>query len=728
MSTGRDATARPSPAPVRVTADPASGRYAIDNGVIGKAVRVGPDGGLRLERWGLAGEGNLAAPATRWGSEFYTKTGADLSFGPQAGRHALIGHEATEDTLVLRWRDGATGLEIASHTRAIPGLAVLEEWIEIHNAGGEPVPVERLDGLLLPLAVPAGVECALTWVQGAQDYGYRRGVGTNVQPFGPFRVRCEPLDPGGSRTLINSSTDCANPRQSTSASENVDWFSLQIGDGGVFGGLLYSGEWALSLARTEAEVLIHGGVHRFFHVLAPGERLISPVAVVGAYRGTVDDGVHALHHYLRDAVMPPPPDERYPWVCYNTWYQWNIGLDEERLREEATLAAELGMECFYVDAGWYEGSPAQGSFGLGLGTWSENRDKFPSGLAALADHVHGLGMKFGLWMEPERVDLTVVDRGPDPLRAHWLTGTQLCLGCPEAVEWIERRLRHVIGEYHVDWLKWDHNADPICHRDDHGHQAGDGNFSHIQGLYRVFRRLREAFPHLVIENCAGGGNRMDLGMLRYTDTAWVSDAITPSYRVRYHALGASYPFPAQQLNSWYIRTTGSLAAGGSADAQEAVDAGTPARMLDYLFRSRMIGALGFSDVLADWPPNVREAARKAIAEYKRMRPILVGGDVYHLLPQPALWTPPLAPPEQPEAIEYWHAGLGRGVILAFRARAREAEVALPVGGLVAERRYTIESANSGRAETRTGAEWQRTGVRAILPEQDSSDILWITAE
>jgi alpha-galactosidase len=175
------------------------------------------------------------------------------------------------------------------------------------------------------------------------------------------------------------------------------------------------------------------------------------------------------------------------------------------------------MECFYLDAGWWDGSVDRGSFGKALGSWVENRKKFPSGIASFADSVHGLGMQF-VWVEPERVDGALADQGPDPLREAWLAhrdhplsrpdGTrQLCFGCPDAVEWISRKLLYLVREYKVDRLKWDHNFYMPCNRADHGHQAGDGGFAHIQGVYHMLAKLRESFPRLVIENCAG--NRID---------------------------------------------------------------------------------------------------------------------------------------------------------------------------------------------------------------------------
>ncbi|MFB3826300.1 MAG: alpha-galactosidase [Bryobacteraceae bacterium] len=708
-----------------ISFDEANRTFVIDNGVVRKELRLAPNGRLRPSYLGLRGGRDWAVPATRWGTGICTKSGDAVSFGPSG---PYVRHEILPDELRLYFGETG-GLQTVLHIRVLPDLPVLEQWVEVRNGGSESAVIERFDPLLEPFAVPASAPCRLHYVQGCQDYGYGRGIGSTLQPFGPFRFRRVPLEPEDSRTLLNTAPNYANARRSTSSSENLNWFSFESAGDGVFGGLQWSGEWSLTFARSGPELLIQGGVNYFSRSLAPGEVLESPKAFLGFHTGGVDEGVHALHRYLRAHVVPAPPDAAFPWTCYNTWYNWSIGLEEQALKAEARSAARLGIECFYLDAGWWTGSPASGGFGKALGTWTENREKFPSGIASFAGFIHGLGMKFGFWVEPERIDSTLIGQGPDPIRESWIArrdgadlarndGTrQLCFGCPEAVEWITKKLVRAAEEYHADWLKWDHNFYMPCNRADHGHQAGDGGFAHVQGVYKVLGTLRDRFPKLVIENCSGGGNRMDFGMMRYTQTYWTSDDTAPSYRVRYHSLGCSYPFPAQYQNSWYI--------GARKRSPEAVTADSPAEFLDYLFRSRMIGAFGISDRFSEWPPNVAEAARRAVAEYKRMRPVLTGGDVHHLLPQPLIWTPPLAAPREYEAIEYFHPGLNRGVVLAFRANVAAQAPVLKLRGLKPAARYRVVSASSGIARSGTGAGIMRDGVRASLPRPYTSDILWI---
>ena len=720
--------------------DSATRTFTAGNARFQKRLALTGAGALQLRFFGLAGSRNWASPQSRWGSEFHTRSTAAPGRGlagptPVFGlsdpsrvrflRHETEGHPDKAVELRLFFEEPGRKLEYVLHIRAFADADVLEQWLDVRNRGDEILTgLDRFDPLLLPLAVDASEPCNLHYVQGERA-GFGRG-GDNIQPYGPYHV-CKAGLPDGNSFTLSSRQDNSSRRRPTSTAENLNWFSIEVAGGhGVFGGIEWSGLWLLHFARTGSELIVQGGVDACRHDLAPGASISSPRVFVGCYHGDVDAGIREMHRYLRAHVIPPSPDGSFPWTCYNTWYNWNIALSEETLKQEARLAAGLGLECFYLDAGWYAGSPkTRASFGLGLGTWTENREKFPAGISAFADYIHSLGMKFGLWVEPERVDTSLVDKPASAIRRSWLAGSDapessgrggtnlLCYGNPEVVAWAKQALSRVIADYKVEWLKWDHNLYFVCTRADHGHQAGDGNYFHIQGVYEVMGHLRRQFPKLVIENCASGGYRTDLGIVRFTNTAWNSDATSPGHRVRYQTMGAGYVFPAQYLNSWYVKSR----------EEEVSETSSPA-WLDYVFRSRMIGAFGISDRLADWGANVREAARRAVAVVKRIRPA-ISGNVYHLLPQASLFIPPLLPPQEWEAIEYFDPAAQRGVVLCFRAAAEAASRVLPIRGLEAHARYRVTWNDAGRSETRTGAEWSRSGATITLPEKFTSEILWL---
>ena len=700
--------------------DTSTRTFTVGNLAFQKRLQLTPAGALALQYFGVTGGRNWASPASRWGCGFHTRSGpvpARGAAGPTTVfglsdpsrvrfvRHETKGDPAKSMELVLSFEEPVRKLEYILHLRAFADVDVLEQWLEVHNRGSAPLTgLDRFDPLLLPLAVASAEPCTIHYVQGERA-GFGRG-GDSIQPYGPYHV-CHLGLPAGNSFTLSSRQDNSSRRRPSSTAEYLNWFCLEAGSGeGMFGGMEWSGLWLFHFARTGNELVIQGGVDGCRHDLAPGASIESPRVFTGCYRGQLDDGIHRMQRYLRAHVTPPSPDSRFPWACYNTWYNWNIELSEEPLKREAKLAADLGLECYYLDAGWYAGSPSKrANFGIGLGTWTENREKFPEGIAAFAGYIHSLGMKFGVWVEPERVDLSLVDKPGSAIRKSWVAGSDsapsagqggtnlLCFGNREVVAWAKESLSRVVADYKVEWLKWDHNMYFVCTRADHGHQAGDGNYYHIQGVYDVMGHLRRQFPNLAIENCASGGYRTDLGIIRYTNTAWNSDATSPGHRVRYQTVGAGYVLPAQYLNSWYVKSS-----------EEPVSETSSAAFLDYVFRSRMIGAFGISDRVADWPPNVMEAARRAVSMVKKIRPMLAG-DVYHLLPQASLFIPPLTAPTEWEAIEYLDPASGRGVILCFRAAAGTGNLILPVRGLAPRSRYRIVWNDAGRSETRNGQEW-----------------------
>ena len=151
-------------------------------------------------------------------------------------------------------------------------------------------------------------------------------------------------------------------------------------------------------------------------------------------------------------------------------------------------------------------------FTPGLGTWEADANRFPHGLAVLGDEARSRGLKFGIWVEPERVDLeTVYTRGT--VKERWLasrdglydpnqsfedtTAAQICLADTEARQWLYDRLVQFIEENRPDYLKWDNNLWVNCNRPDHGHGPDDGNFKHVQGLYALLAAVRERFPGLI---------------------------------------------------------------------------------------------------------------------------------------------------------------------------------------------------------------------------------------
>ncbi|MFD6081666.1 alpha-galactosidase [Streptomyces hydrogenans] len=281
--------------------------------------------------------------------------------------------------------------------------------------------------------------------------------------------------------------------------------------------------------------LLSGGEH-----LLPGElRLAEGEGYTGpwvyaSYGDGLDRVAHRFHSHLRS--RPGHVSPRRP-VTLNTWEAVYFDHDEKRLLELARLAAEVGVERFVLDDGWFGGRRHSRA---GLGDWTVSPDAWPHGLQPLVNAVLEHGMEFGLWVEPEMVNLD-----SDLARAHpeWITAARselpveqrnqhvLDLSLPDCYEAVRRQLLAILDEYPISFLKWDHNRDHV--------EAGvrprggvPGVHARTAAAYRLLAEVRAAHPGLEIESCAAGGGRVDLGILEHTDRVWVSDVSDPLERQR----------------------------------------------------------------------------------------------------------------------------------------------------------------------------------------------------
>jgi alpha-galactosidase len=463
--------------------------------------------------------------------------------------------------------------------------------------------------------------------------------------------------------------------------------------------------------------------------LAAGARWRSPAAFTGVYRGDLDDAAHAQHTYLRTAVIPATAAD-FPWVQYNTWFAHLIDIDVDILRPEVDLAARLGAEVFVIDAGWWEPSRrTSDNFTTGLGRWEQSAEKFPGGVRAFANSVRSRGMRFGIWVEPERVDLRALSTWKDSwlVRHHdaivspaWPPDTVsgwLCFGHPDVQAWAIDWISRLVEDTGADWLKWDSNWWGVCTCTNHGHHATDGEFYQVQGVHTVMAELRRRFPHLIIENCSGGATRNDFAMLAQTHITWLHDSSTPSRRVRFHLAGATHFLPPELCNTWVVD------ADHTSVSEDLADPATPQSLLNEIVRSRMFGAFGISARLATWTEAAFATVQQAVAQYKALRPLLKQGHIYHLLPQPDLQCPDLAQHGAWDAYAVLDAAAGQGAIWLFRAADGEPARHVHLRGLDAKRRYTLVDVDTGHTLTATGADLLAEGLTADLSGRTSALLL-----
>ena len=365
-----------------------------------------------------------------------------------------------------------------------------------------------------------------------------------------------------------------------------------------------------------AELLAPGEV-----VLAPGEEYETP-EVCAAWSAAGLDGIAAAFHgWLRS--RPQHPRSPRP-VVLNTWEAVYFDHDLSRLSGLADAAAELGVERFVLDDGWFRGRRDDTR---GLGDWYVDEQVWPRGLRPLVEHVTGLGMDFGLWVEPE-----MVNPDSDLARAHpdWVLGVPgrparpwrhqqvLDLTAPGAYEYLLERLDALLTENDIGYLKWDHNRDLLEAADRAGRPA-----VHRQTLatYRLLDELRARHPHVEIESCSSGGARVDLGILQRTDRVWASDTNDALER--------------QTVQRW----TGLLLPPELVGAHVGPPrAHTTGRVLSTSFRvaTALFGSFGVEWDVSTLGARQREHLAAAVRTYKRLRPLLHSGRVVNAdLPDPS---------------------------------------------------------------------------------------------
>lgn len=345
--------------------------------------------------------------------------------------------------------------------------------------------------------------------------------------------------------------------------------------------------------------------------LAKGESYRSPW-LYGAYGDGLDEVASRFHRHLRGRARPVGAQRP---VTLNVWEAVYFSHDRDRLLDLADRAADVGVERFVLDDGWFG---ARRHDRAGLGDWVVSPEVWPDGLHPLVDRVRTLGMQFGLWFEPE-----MVNADSDLARAHpeWIMAARrewpvesrhqqvLNLGIPGAYAHVRDQILAVLAEYDIGYLKWDHNRDLV----EAGTQTDGGRPGvHAQTLafYRLLDEIRAAHPDLEIESCSSGGARADLEVLERTDRIWVSDNIDPHDRQR------MLRWTAQLLPPEYL---GSHIASGRSH--------TTGRVHDLGFRAAtaIFGHLGIEWDLAEASPAETAQLRAWIAFYQEQRALLLAG-------------------------------------------------------------------------------------------------------
>ena len=671
--------------------------WTLRSGPVEYRLRRSGDG-IAFDYFGPAGKPAWSAPGTA------PAAGSELSglvdgeeIGPNDLNPPRFAPADSGREMALTYRHRRLPLEIEAYYSVKGDTGVITRRLTLINVGDRVLHIEALPSLAWRLPA-ANYELTYLW----GGWGQERQLSTEQLSIG--------------RRVFTSD-------RGRSTNGYAPWFALRDRDRGIayMAELAWSGNWEMSFGRdpggdrtrpNQLGLTAELGMRFDFGgalALPPGTRFVLPEVAFTATAGDLDDAANQLHRYQRSAIPHRPAGDPL-LVQFNSWYPYGEDVSAGELKRAADIAAQLGVEAFVLDSGWYNGK----DWSRELGDYQPNPSKFPNGLAEVSRYVRGKGMKFGLWVEIENVgvDSELAHAHPDWFLAY--DGApilkdqrhHLNFAKPEVRQWALATVDRLARDYDLGWIKIDYNVD-IGDRFDPpgGARTGDVLYRHLKAYYGWLDEVRAAHPGLLVESCASGGLRFDLGIMAHTHTNWLSDVVTPlpSAQLGY---GCTVEFAPEVCNHWMVGD----------DDHGHVDPTKPAGWWDFLFRIPMNGQFGLSSRIVDWSAEARERAAANIAMYKRLRQTIDGADVYHLTAQPAHDDP-----RGWMAIEYVSQDAGRSVVLAYRLGHSGCQNAFKLRGLAAgryEARIDGRPAGSYTADELAGrglpvtldAEWRAAAI------------------
>jgi len=551
-----------------------------------------------------------------WGAGLFMEPALKVTFAD--GNRDLVLHYVSSSkpdaiSMEVVLKDISRAVKVTLHYRIDPETGILARSATIENGEAKPILLEQAAAAAFALP-PA--HYTLSYLSG------RWG--------GEWTLNQETIHQG--QRVLES-------RRGTTGHQLNPWFAIgknAAGDAAGeehgetwFGSLAWSGSWRIVVEQDQLDnVRVTGGFNPFDfgYTLKPGEKLESPVFYAGYTHHGMGGASRLLSRFTLAHVLPKtgdgPPRPRP--VIYNSWEATEMNVTEAGQEALAEKAKALGIDRFVMDDGWFGQRKTDHA---GLGDWYVNKEKFPNGLKPLIDKVHSLKMDFGLWVEPEMVnpDSDLYRKHPDwvlnfPGRPRNEERNQLVLNLArqDVRDYIYGFLDKLLSENQIAFLKWDYNrnwSEPGWDQVPVDEQKRV-YVQFTRNLYSILEELRAKHPGVEIESCSGGGGRVDLGILKYTDEVWPSDNTDPLDRLTLQD-GFTRAYPVQVMMAWVT------------DSPHWLNGRTTS--ITYRMLVSMQGSLGIGGNLNKWSDEDLATTKRLIAAYQEVQKTITQGDLYRLI-------------------------------------------------------------------------------------------------
>jgi len=524
------------------------------------------------------------------------------------GQPATYGTEEETTTLAVTAADRVTGAEVVLYYTVFENYDAIARRVKVTNRSDLPIDLERVYSSCTE--IPAG-----NW-----EIGYLYGAWAKERKF-----ERRPLPHG--ITAIESKRGASGHHHNPFLAIADKNATEDAGD--VYGfSLIYSGNFS-----AQAEVNISEDLRVIFGInptdfgwrLEAGESFETPESVT-VYSPEGLGGMSRIFHklYRNNLCRGPWKTAKRP-LLINNWEGTYFDFNEEKIFEIARQAGELGVEMLVLDDGWFG---ARDHDKAGLGDWFVNEKKLKGGLKALSDRIHGLGMKFGLWFEPEMINpiSNLYEAHPD-----WclrVEGRDMCIGRNQYVldmsrqdvqDYLFERMHSILTDARIEYVKWDFNRNlteaasallPANRQKEIFHR-------YVLGLYSLLDRLLTAHPDLLLEGCSGGGGRFDPAMLYYSPQYWTSDDTDAIERLDIQ-YGTSMCYPTSAVSS-HVSACPNHQTRRNVSMQTRGDVA-------------LAGTFGYELDVTKMSEEDKEEVRRQIEEYHKYYDVIHFGELYRLIP------------------------------------------------------------------------------------------------